>query len=101
MMLMSWLHVHDEDTHSGCVDCIDCLHHVHHVHHFHVSAHDAELGTCLLCQFLTIEYTPSPLLDFDWIAWQEGNEWQQLYVSVLAPAILLKSLRGPPYICLV
>ena len=98
MMLMSWLHVHDEDAHSESVDCIDCL---HHVHHSHVSPHDAELGTCLLCQFLTIEYTPSPSLVFNWITCQEGNVWQQLYVSVVAPAIQLNSLRGPPSVCLV
>jgi hypothetical protein len=98
MMLMSWLHVHDEDAHSGTVDCIDCL---HHVHHSHISTYDAELGTCLLCQFLTIAYTPSPSLDFDWIVWQVGNEWQQLYMFVVAHAIQLKSLRGPPSICLV
>jgi len=98
MMLMSWLHVHDEDAHSGNVNCIDCL---HHVHHSHISPHDAELGMCLLCQFLTIEYIPSPSLDFNLIACEEGNVLQQVYVSVLAPAILLESQRGPPSICLV
>ncbi|MCR4836619.1 MAG: hypothetical protein K5899_09615 [Bacteroidaceae bacterium] len=98
MMLISWLHIHDEDARSGSVDCIDCL---HHVHHSHISAHDAKLGTCLLCQFLTIEYTPSSSFDFDWIACQDINEWQQLYVAVLSPAILLKSQRGPPFFCLV
>ena len=97
MMLMSWLHIHEEDSHSNCIDCIDCL---HHVHHSHVSPYDAELETCLLCQFLTIEYTPSPSLDFDWITCQEGNVCQQLYISVLAPAITLNPQRGPPFICL-
>ena len=98
MMLMSWFHVHDEDAHSGSIDCIDCL---HHVYHSHISTHYAELGTCLLCQFLTIEYTPSPLLVFNWITCQEGNIWHQLDVSVVAPAIQLKFQRGPPSISLV
>ena len=56
MMLLSGLHCH-EVTANAAIDCADCTHHVHHSGH--LTADASHMDDCVLCQFLSLVYTPA------------------------------------------
>lgn len=59
MILLSGLH-HHESMVNAAIDCVDCTHHVHHSGHFTVDTH--HMDDCVLCQFLSLVYTPASIL---------------------------------------
>ena len=59
MTMLTGLH-HHEPTANLAADCVECAHHVHHSGHFTVAAEN--LDDCVLCQFLSLVYTPAATL---------------------------------------
>ena len=59
MILLTGLH-HHESTANLAADCVECAHHVHHSGHF--TAATEHVNDCVLCQFLSLVYTPAATL---------------------------------------
>ena len=59
MILLSGLHRH-ETVANAAIDCADCTHHVHHSGH--LTADASHMDDCVLCQFLSLVYTPATVL---------------------------------------
>ena len=59
MMMLSGLHRH-EVVANATIDCADCAHHVHHSGH--LMADSNHMDDCVLCQFLSLVYTPATAL---------------------------------------
>ena len=94
MILLSGLHRHD--VANTAIDCADCAHHVHHSGH--LTADSNNMDDCVLCQFLSLIYTPAAILlvviPFSLII-------QAIVCSVnLVPCKtdLHRSTRSPPFI---
>ena len=59
MMVLSGLHHHKTLADVG-TDCSACAHHVHHSGHLTADAN--HMDDCVLCQFLSLVYTPAASL---------------------------------------
>ena len=59
MMILSGLHQHQPIV-DAVADCADCAHHIHHSGHFTTAAE--HLDDCVLCNFLSLVYTPAAVL---------------------------------------
>ena len=59
MTLLSGLH-HHQMVVGTAIECFECEHHVHHPGH--LTATTSDHHDCLLCQFLSLVYTPAALL---------------------------------------
>ena len=59
MILLTGLH-HHEPTANLAADCVECAHHIHHSGHF--TAATEHVNDCVLCQFLSLVYTPAATL---------------------------------------
>lgn len=59
MILLTALH-HHQPTANQANDCVECAHHVHHSGHLTVATE--HLDDCVLCQFLSLLYTPAATL---------------------------------------
>ena len=95
MILLSGLHRHEVVT-STAIDCADCMHHVHHSGHLMADAN--HMDDCVLCQFLSLVYTPAAIL---LVAIPFSLSIQVMTHRVnLVPceADLYKSTRAPPFI---
>ena len=59
MILLTGLHRHQPAA-DHATDCVECAHHVHHSGH--LTAATEQLDDCVLCQFLSLVYTPATTL---------------------------------------
>ena len=59
MILLTGLHRH-QPVADQTTDCQECAHHVHHSGHLTAAAE--QLNDCVLCQFLSLLYTPAVTL---------------------------------------
>ena len=59
MILLTGLHRHQPAA-DQATDCVECAHHVHHSGH--LTAATEQLDDCVLCQFLSLVYTPAATL---------------------------------------
>jgi hypothetical protein len=59
MMLLSAVHIHQPAVDESA-SCVECAHHVNHPGHF-TSAIE-HLDDCVLCQFLSLVYTPAAVV---------------------------------------
>ena len=59
MILLTGLHRHQPAANQA-TDCVECAHHVHHSGHLTVATE--HLDDCVLCQFLSLVYTPAATL---------------------------------------
>lgn len=95
MILLSGLH-HHEAVMNAAIDCADCTHHVHHSGHFTIDT--SHLDDCVLCQFLSLVYTPAVILlvviPFSLTIRGILSNINFEYCKV----VLYKSTRGPPFI---
>ena len=95
MILLSSLHRH-EDVANTAVNCADCMHHVHHSGHLTIDSN--HMDDCVLCQFLSLVYTPAASL---LVAIPFSLTIQTIACSVnliACEADLYKSTRAPPFI---
>ena len=96
MILLTGLHRHLPAANQAS-DCVECAHHVHHSGHLTATAE--QLDDCVLCQFLSLVYTPATTLlvaiptcptvqpvtdDLDMICCEAGQ-----YDSTRAPPFIL------------
>jgi len=95
MILLSGLH-HHESVVNAAIDCADCTHHVHHSGHFTVDAN--HMDDCVLCQFLSLVYTPATIL----LVVIPFSLTIQVILSnnnfICYKVDLYKSTRAPPFI---
>ena len=59
MMMLSAMHIHQPAV-DETASCVECAHHVNHPGHF-TSAVE-HLDDCVLCQFLSLVYTPAAVI---------------------------------------
>jgi len=95
MILLSDLH-HHEIVANAAIDCADCTHHVHHSGHFTVDA--SHMNDCVLCQFLSLVYTPAAILLVIIPFYLITQVIPSNIKIVCRKADLYKSTRAPPFI---
>ena len=94
MILLSGLHRHE--AMAVAVDCADWMHHVHHSGHFTADA--SHLDDCVLCQFLSLVYTPAAVLQVI-IPFNITIQVIPSHINfVCHEADLYKTTRAPPFI---
>ena len=59
MLLLSSLHVHDQEA-AASADCKECVD--HHPHAGHIGMPGAAVHTCVLCQFLTLPFVAAAIV---------------------------------------
>ena len=95
MMLLSGLHRHEMMVNAS-IDCADCTHHVHHSGHLTADAN--HMYDCVLCQFLSLVYTPATsmlvIIPFCLIILSTPSNADM----VCCEAGQYKSTRAPPFI---
>ena len=95
MTILSGLH-HHQPTVDTATDCADCVHHIHHSGHFTTAAE--HFDDCVLCNFLSLTYTPAVTLQVTvptclTILSIHGN-----IDFTCCDASLYKPTRAPPFI---
>ena len=95
MIFLSGLHRH-EAVANDAIDCADCTHHMHHSGHFTVDAN--HLDDCILCQFLSLVYTPAAVLQVA-IPFNTTIQVIPSDINFVCHEVdLYKTTRAPPFI---
>ena len=95
MIFLSGLHRH-EAVANVAIDCADCTHHMHHSGHFTVDAN--HLDDCILCQFLSLVYTPAAVLQVA-IPFNTTIQVIPSDINFVCHEVdLYKTTRAPPFI---
>ena len=94
MMLLSAMHIHQPAV-DETASCVECAHHVNHPGHF-TSAVE-HLDDCVLCQFLSLVYTPAAVIQAVIFVALTTMASVGCIQMVAGEAGHIKSTRAPPF----
>ena len=95
MMMLCGLHRH-HDVVNPAADCIECAHHVHHSGH--ITTADDGVHDCLICHFISLNYTLAEVLAISAPASLLIMTWCSDFGCIIQRACSQDSTRAPPFI---
>lgn len=95
MILLTGLHRH-QNAANQATDCVECAHHIHHSGH--LTAATEHPDDCVLCQFLSLIYTPAATLLVATPTSLNVLPVTDNVDMICGEAVLYDSTRAPPFI---